>query len=89
MRTIRKDESLRKTWEVINFGKNARAGIKSIRARVEYDCRGERYRRLSLAAFEKNMAEGNLIETEDNPTSWRDIPPDTVTYAILELVCSK
>jgi hypothetical protein len=89
MKTIRKDGSLRKVWELVEFSKKTGFGGRSIRSRGEYDCKNERYRQLSMAAFAENMADGDVITTDNDTKEWQDIAPETAQNILQLFLCNK
>ena len=87
--TVRKDGNLRKVWELQDLKQRHKDGELSIRIRVEYDCKEERYRFLSATSHSSQMAQGNLVQSQTGPSSWTDVAPRTVTEDLLKKVCSK
>ena len=87
--TIRKDGSLRRIWLIQNLKQRNKDGELSEQTRVEYDCKQERFRLLSLSTHSGPMASGtNLFRTGEEAT-WTDIPPNTVVEVVLKIVCAK
>lgn len=89
--TIRKDGNMRKVWVMQDFKQRQKGGEMSTRARVEYDCKGERYRLLSLSVHPEPMTGGETIASygEDPRGVWQEIPPGTGGEALLKIVCAK
>jgi hypothetical protein len=87
--TVRKDGNLRKVWELQDRKQRHKDGELSLRIRVEYDCKEERYRYLSATSHSSQMAQGNLVNTQTGPSNWIDIAPRTVTEDKLKKLCSK
>jgi hypothetical protein len=86
--SIRKEGSFRKVWEIENYKKQEK-GVQSTRSRVEYDCKQERYKTLTISTHTELMAEGLALENESNANNpWRDIPPKTVSARLLQYACS-
>ena len=89
--TIRVDGNLRRIWEVIDYTKKVKDGHLSTRMRVEYDCKQERFRVMSISQHSGAMASGNNIYsyTWDPPRKWDDIPPNSYYEIVLKIVCAK
>jgi len=85
--SIRKEGSLRKVWELENFKKQEK-GVRSIRSRVEYDCKQERFKTLTFSTHTELMAQGQVIDNDIGNFPWREIPPKTVSARLFEYVCS-
>jgi hypothetical protein len=85
--SIRKEGSLRKVWELENFKKQEK-GVRSIRSRVEYDCKQERFKALTFSTHTELMAQGQVIDNDIGNFPWREIPPKTVSARLFEYVCS-
>ena len=89
--TIRIEGSKRKVWQLTNFStpKKTALGreVLSLRARVEFDCKQEQQRLLSVSIFSQYFAGGEVVKTENDGTNWQDIPPDAVGWKILQSVC--
>ena len=86
--TIRKDGNLRKVWEVQDL-KQRTDGAMSRRALVEYDCKEERYRILSISSHSDRMAGGYIIVSSDTTNDWEHVPPSSPAEALLKVVCRK
>ena len=91
--TVRKDGNFRKVWLMDNFptarnigGVN---GARSFRSRMEYDCKQERMRVLSISAHTEPNARGETLGQEYSPTQWADIPQNSAATAIVNRVCPK
>lgn len=89
--TIRKDGNLRRVWTLIDYAQKSTNGRASTRLRVEYDCKEERHRVLSLSTHSEAMAGGDQLvsHTYAEPIKWDDIPPQTGFVTILKIVCAK
>jgi hypothetical protein len=87
--TVRKDGNLRKVWVLQDLKQRQKEGALSLRARVEYDCKGERYRYLSATSHSSQMAQGNVINSQTGLSDWIDVAPRTATEDSFKLVCSK
>ena len=87
--TIRKDGNLRKAWESIDHKNPGESGERSARLLIEYDCKKERYRRLSGFLFSGPMVSGDILVSSSAPGAWDYPPPGTPAETILKLVCSR
>ena len=88
--TFRRDGSIVRFWQLTNFSKPKKAfgrDVFSFRARIEFDCKQERERLISISLFPEFFANGELIKSEDTGTNWSDIPPDTVSSTVFQSVC--
>jgi hypothetical protein len=88
--TFRKDGSIVRFWQLTNFSKPKRAfgkDVFSLRARVEFDCKQEREKLISISLFSEFFAKGEVITSDDTGTNWSDIPPDTVASTVFQSVC--
>ena len=88
--SVKVEGTKRKAWELKNFSTLQSVGgydYWSMRSRVEFDCKDERYRILTLTAFSKLNADGNALMTHDEPTKWVDLAPYTAGLNILKMVC--
>jgi hypothetical protein len=88
--TIRKDGNLRKVWQIQDLKQREKGGELSRQARLEYDCKNERFRTLSISTHSEPMANGmSLFQTTAASTPWNDIPPRSVAEAALKIVCAR
>jgi hypothetical protein len=87
--TIRKEGNIRRVWGVTNFSKREKNGAMSLRSRIEYDCKQERYRLLATSSHPGGMAGGSQLANVGGDDIWDDVPPSTPAAAMLEIVCAK
>jgi len=89
-KSIRKDGNLRKVWMVHDYMQAKKGGYKSVRLMVEFDCKAERYRTLTISGHSENMVLGATLGTE-NPSApqWVYIPPSSSIETTLKIVCAK
>ena len=87
--TIRKDGNHVKVWEIQNLKQRHKDGELSRRARVEYDCKKERNRILSLSTFSGPMAGGTRLVDAGEVFKWEDIPPSSLFARVLKIVCAQ
>ena len=85
--TVRKEGSLRKIWELRNDKFKSKNGAQSFRARVEYDCKNETSKLLSLTEHSGGMASGTVLLSVDSPLAKTSIPPNTIAEEMLKAVC--
>lgn len=86
--TIRRDGNLRRVWTVQDMRDTDPAGVRSIRALEEYDCRTERFRYLSLTAHSAPMAGGEVVAAHILDDNWTARPPGSKPSAIEKIVCA-
>jgi len=75
------DESSPKTY--------ANATYLSSKDLAEYDCANNKFRFVSLYLFKKNMASGEVVYTDGNPSPWIDTPPDSIAEMYAKVACKK
>jgi hypothetical protein len=90
--TIRKEGNFSKVWTMDNLPSARTMGginnVWSMRSRMEYDCKQERMRSLSISAHSEMYARGETLGQENSPTQWMDIPPNSIGIKILTRVCN-
>lgn len=88
--TIRKDGNLRKVWQIQNLKQRDKEGGRlSSRSRWEFDCKQERSRPLSFSTHSEAMASGTTLMSHSASDQWDDIPPESISEAVLKIVCAK
>ena len=87
--TIRKDGHIHRVWELQDLSKRGKSGEMSLRMRMEYDCKQERYRFLGISGHSEPMAGGTVLKTEVESNDWVAIPPGTVSDRMLKIICTK
>jgi hypothetical protein len=89
--TVRKNGNFSIVWTMDNFPKAQNIGgvknARSFRSRMEYDCKTDRMRSLSVSAHSEQNARGETLGQQDFPTHWADIPPNSIGITIFNLVC--
>jgi len=64
--------------------------VRSLRFKMEYDCKGARSRGLEMLAFADRMAAGKeLIRLGEDPDGWEDVEPGTMFDMRLRAACGK
>lgn len=87
--TIRKNEHFRRIWVLQDLKRRHKDGELSRRLLMEYDCKAERMRNLSISEHLGQMASGQAISTDVTPESWVYIPRNTPAEVIFKIVCTK
>ena len=91
--TIEKDGNLRRFWQVYDLKQRGAAlGEMSRRYLSEYDCKEERFRRLSMSFHSDQMAGGRVLNSGNEPGKWNDIKPrvpPSPAQTIMRFVCAK
>lgn len=85
--TIEKNGSLIRIWEKIEFDKKNTLGLGSGRQHIEYDCKNQKLRTLSFQTYSGNNLSGNVRHSENQSSVWRHIPPQTINFSKLQLIC--
>jgi hypothetical protein len=87
--TVRKDGSLRRVWELIDWKARLPDGQRSWRSLFEYDCKKERYRLVALSIHSGPMATGGILVSTSISDNWDYLAPDTMVETKLRIVCSQ
>lgn len=87
--TLQKNGVLRRVVQVQDLKQRDKDGELSRRALVEYDCRANENRTLSLSMHADAMGEGKKLDAYTDPSSPRKVAPGTPGEAILKLVCAR
>lgn len=85
---IRINGNFRKAWLIRNLKSKEQAG-QSDRLQMEYDCKEERDRTLYWSVHSSRFAGSELLELDTEEKKWTPVPPYTIEWDILKLVCSK
>ena len=92
--TLRKEGNLTRIWALENLPEKKPSmllsdstGVFSYRYRMEFDCKNERQKILSLSSFSEKDAGGTVISRADFPGPPADIPPGTVAWLLMETAC--
>ena len=86
--TVRGDGDLVRVWQLLDFKLDV-LGVRSVREKKEYDCKGERVRRLWQSEHSEPMAGGQMLAKGGTDDGWIEIPPRTVAEKMLKIVCAK
>jgi hypothetical protein len=89
--TIRKDGNLRKVWEIHDHNQPKQNGEMSRLVKYEYDCKTERRNLLSISTHAEPIGKGKTIWSPGSAIAidWREIPPGTDAWAVLNRVCAQ
>jgi len=87
--TIHKDGHLSRVWVLQELKNRGEYGEMSRRALWEYNCPDERTRALQLSFHTDLRAGGSRLVTENDPSEWQYIPPNTGGSALHKLICAK
>lgn len=88
--TVKAEGTKRTTWQLTNYSTPQSlvdVYYLSSSARVEFDCKEEKSRLLTITVFSMRNADGKPLLTVDEPTKWSDIAPYTTARGILNTVC--
>jgi hypothetical protein len=86
--TVRSIGKFRRVWALRNLSVPTEDGIQSRRTLIEFDCKQEAYRNLSLTRFKGPMASGEIAESINVPGEWKYVPPQTHLQLLLAVVCT-
>ncbi len=87
--TIRKNGNLRRIWQLNDLKERSRNGLLSVRFLVEYDCKEERLRTLSVTSFSGPMATGEIIISNNDADQWQYAAPGTLGDYTIKFICSR
>ena len=87
--TIRKDGNVHKVWELHEREQPKQDGEMSRLVKFEYDCKTERRSILFASTHSEPMGKGKTIWSTSSAIAidWREIPPGTVGWAVMNRVC--
>jgi hypothetical protein len=85
-----REGSTRRLWELTDLKQRGKDGELSMRARVVYDCQGQRARTLSLTVHAEPMAAGKTVFVGgEDPRGWFAVAATSVYGDKLRLVCAR
>lgn len=87
--TIRKDGNFRRVWEVQDLKERSKDGGMSRRYLSEYDCKDGQVRILSLSEHSEPKLGGKTLLSDDKPSKWAAVPPNTAAEDTLKTICAK
>jgi hypothetical protein len=83
--SLEKDGSNRRFWELTDLKQRGKEGEMSMRARVLYDCQGQR----ALTVHAEAMASGKtLFVGGEDPQGWVAVAPKSMSGDKLRMVCA-
>ena len=81
---------LRQAWELLDMPEPDVDGVRSLRFKMEYDCKGKRSRGLAMLTFAERMAAGTeLSRLGEDPDGWEDVEAGTMFDTRLRAACGK
>jgi len=88
--SIRQDGNLRQVSQILDLKRWEEYAAMSSLVRLEFDCKTERQRVLSVTLHAGVMIRGEVIRRlGKDPAGWTAIPPGTAGASTLKLVCAK
>jgi hypothetical protein len=90
--TIRRSGSIVRMWTLSDLKTALVVSGKaylSAKNLYEYDCQGERSRLLNGTAYSGRMGNGRVIFTDDIPSSWHPVVPESVGEGEWKFACGK
>jgi surface-adhesin protein E len=91
--TIRRNGDMVKMWGLLDFkAPNVLVENKpymSMMTQVEYDCKEEQARTLSIYFYSKNMGEGEVVDIASHSGKWVPAPPGSIAESLWKFACGK
>jgi hypothetical protein len=87
--SVRKEGHLRKAWVLVDLQQKDPSGAHSKRGHTEIDCHESRMRIHDLSGFAGRMASGESVYAFQGSSEWLPIPPNTLLWDRIRLVCSR
>jgi hypothetical protein len=90
--TIRKEDSRARMTNLIDFRERQYENehfFQSISVEVEYDCKADQFRELSLTRHVYRMSDGEATPLATPPGIWEPIPPGSGTRLLADIACGK
>jgi len=88
---IRKNGNQVKVWTLFNYRvpQETQGSTPHISRKVQkiYDCSEERSKATTLQLYDEPMGGGHLVFSSEAPQEWRPIPPDSMEWKMLKIVC--
>ena len=82
-----RDGDIVRIWEVDDQAAEDRFGVRSLRARTEYDCSDRAYRIVHLSGHSKPLTGGRVIFSRPGQEDWSPVAPGTLGEATLDRIC--
>jgi hypothetical protein len=90
LQTVTGTGETRQAWELLDMPDPDVDGVRSLRFKMEYDCKGTRSRGLEMIAYADRMAAGKeLNRLGADPEGWEDVEPGTLFDMRLRAACGK
>jgi len=90
LQTVTGTGETRQAWELLDMPDPDVDGVRSLRFKMEYDCKGTRSRGLEVIAYADRMAAGKeLNRLGADPEGWEDVEPGTLFDMRLRAACGK
>jgi hypothetical protein len=81
---------IRQAWELLDMPEPDVDGVRSLRFKMEYDCKGKRSRGLAMLTFADRMAAGTeLSRLGEDPDGWEDVEAGTIFETRLRAACGE
>ena len=92
--TIRRKGTLVKIWVLYDYKtiqkmEGTSYTYMSSRVQSQYDCVEERSRRLSLAWFSGNMANGTVVVISQDESKWTPVAPGSIGQVLWKFTCEE
>lgn len=90
--TLRRNHHTAQMWYLkdnrsIQFGYMGAQYLSSL-SLGEYDCANLKFRVIAISYHSKNMADGETIHLDTNPTDWSAISPGSIGKALFDIACN-
>lgn len=90
MQTVTGAGDTRQAWELLDIPEPDVDGVRSLRFKMEYDCKGKRSRGLEMMTFTERMAAGKeQNHLGEDPEGWEDVEAGTMFDMRLRAACGK
>lgn len=87
MSTKKKVDGNIRIW-TLNDYTSSRDGVLSAKLYYEINCKEEKVKFLSVTTLEKNMGEGQVLNTYNQKTDWQYVVPGSVMKHLLSSICN-
>ncbi len=91
--TIQKTGNNVKIWFLSDYKKAQELPFlplyMSIKSQNEFNCKGEQIKKLYASYHAKNMGEGKVIYSNNNPDNWSPVSPDSIDKELWKFACGK
>ena len=90
LQTVTGTGDTRQAWELLDMPEPDVDGVRSLRFKMEYDCKGKRSRGLAMLTFAERMAAGTeLSRLGEDPDGWEVVEAGTIFETRLRAACGK